>query len=125
MTEVVPISPISKGFIISETIFFRPLQYRKTPLPMDVTLLGMVTEVRLQYAKACSPMLVTLLGMVTEVRLQLRNALSPMDVTLLGMTVFLQPANKVLDDVSMMALQLLRESYFVLPVSTMIEARSL
>ena len=92
---------------------------------MDVTLLGMVTEVRLQYAKACSPMLVTLLGMVTEVRLQLRNALSPMDVTLLGMTVFLQPANKVLDDVSMMALQLLRESYFVLPVSTMIEARSL
>ena len=37
---------------------------------MDVTLLGMVTEVRpLHSKKASSPMDVTLLGMVTEVRL--------------------------------------------------------
>ena len=36
---------------------------------MEVTLLGMVTEVRpLQKEKALSPMEVTLLGMVTEVR---------------------------------------------------------
>ena len=34
---------------------------------MDVTLLGMVTEVKpLQLKKASSPMYVTLLGMVTE-----------------------------------------------------------
>ena len=46
-----------------------------------------------------------------------------MDATPLGMTVFLQPAIRVLDSVSIMALQLLRESYFVLPVSTLIEVR--
>jgi hypothetical protein len=49
----------------------------------------------------------------------------PMDVTLLGMTVFLQPAIRALDDVSMMALQLSRESYFALPVSTTIEVKPL
>ncbi len=38
---------------------------------MEVTLLGMVTEVRLeQLEKAELPMEVTLLGMVTEVRLE-------------------------------------------------------
>jgi hypothetical protein len=37
---------------------------------MTVTLLGMVTEVRLlHHSKASLPMDVTLLGMVTEVRL--------------------------------------------------------
>jgi len=45
---------------------------------MDVTLLGMVTEVRpVQLEKAHSPIDVTLLGMVTEVRpLQSWNALN-------------------------------------------------
>jgi metal-sulfur cluster biosynthetic enzyme len=38
---------------------------------MDVTLLGIVTEVRLeQKEKALFPMDVTLLGIVTEVRLE-------------------------------------------------------
>ena len=38
-------------------------------MPMDVTLLGMVIEVRLlQPEKASEPMDVTLLGMVIEVR---------------------------------------------------------
>ena len=38
-------------------------------LRMEVTLLGMVTEVRpVQSRKASPPMVVTLLGMVTEVR---------------------------------------------------------
>ncbi len=69
---------------------------------------------------------VTLLGMVMEVRLlQPSKAYLPMDVTLLGMTVFLQPAIRALDDVSMMALQLSRESYFALPVSTTIEVKPL
>jgi len=41
----------------------------KASLPIVVTLLGMVTEVReLQYLKAQPPIVVTLLGMVIEVR---------------------------------------------------------
>ena len=62
-------------------------QPEKASSPMLVTLLGMVTEVRLlQSRKASEPMLVTLFGMVTEVRpRQYWKALSPMLVTLLGM----------------------------------------
>ena len=46
----------------------RPLQPEKA-VPMAVTLLGMVRDVRpLQFLKAYSPMLVTLLGMVRDVR---------------------------------------------------------
>ena len=42
----------------------------KAYAPMDVTLLGIVTEGKLlQSWKAASPMEVTLVGMVTEVRL--------------------------------------------------------
>ena len=54
---------------------------------------------------------VTELGISIEVRpLQSENAQFPMEVTVLGMTVFWQPATRVLVLVSMMALQLLRES---------------
>ena len=55
-------------------------------------------------------MLVTELGMVTEVRPELLNAEAPMLVTELGMAVFLQPVINVFFAVSMIALQLLRES---------------
>ena len=56
---------------------------------------------------------VTLLGMVMEFRLlQPSNAETPMDVTSLGMIVFIQPTIKLFEDVSMIALQLFRESYF-------------
>jgi hypothetical protein len=81
-------------------------------LPMLVTEFGMVTEVSPeQLQNAPLPMLVTELGMVTEVRLeQPRNASYPMLVTELGMVVFLQPVINVFVDVSMIALQLLRES---------------
>ena len=69
-------------------------------------------------------MLVTLLGMVTEVRLvQSSKALLPMLVTLLGIMVFLQPTISVFDAVSIIALQLLRESYTVFPDSTTMEVR--
>ena len=79
---------------------------------MLVTLFGMVMEVRLvQPRKALLPMLVTLFGMVTEVRpLQPEKAEPPMLVTLPGMVVFLQPAIRVFVAVSIMALQLSRES---------------
>ena len=47
------------------------VQPEKAEEPMNVTLLGMVTEVKpVQYLKAPSPMDVMLLGMLTEVRLE-------------------------------------------------------
>ena len=64
-------------------------------------------------------MLVTESGIVTLARLvQPKNASSPTVVTSFGMTVFLHPAIKVFEAVSMMALQLFRLSYTVLFVST-------
>ncbi len=79
---------------------------------MDVTLFPMVTEVKPeQPEKALLPMDVTLLGIVMEVKPeQAMKALSPMDVTLLGITVLEHPAINVFDAVSIMALQLSRES---------------
>ena len=69
-------------------------------------------------------MLVTLLGIVTDVRPeQSLNALNPMLVTLLGIVVDWHPAIRVLEAVSIMALQFSRESYIVLPLSTTIEVR--
>ena len=65
----------------------RLVQPEKADSPIDVTLLGMVTEVRPeQPEKADHPMDVTLLGMVTEVRLEhSRNVASSINVTPLGM----------------------------------------
>ena len=47
-----------------------------------------------------------------------------MDVTPSGIVVFLQPKIRVLDDFSIMALQLLRESYFALFASTVIDVKA-
>ena len=47
-----------------------------------------------------------------------------MFVTLLGIMVFLHPATNILDDFSMIALQLLRESYIIFPSSTTISVSS-
>ena len=61
--------------------------------------------------------------MVTFVRPeQLLKAFSPIDVTLLGIIVFLHPKIIELVDVSIIALQLSRESYFLFPFSTDIQA---
>jgi len=69
-------------------------------------------------------MVVTELGMLMAVRLvQPKNAQLPMEVTELGMVVFMQPAINVLVAVSIMALQLLRESYFGLSLATEMVAR--
>src|SRR5947199_91500 len=63
----------------------RLLHQRKSPVPMVVTLLGIVRLVRPELEKAANPMFVTLLGIVTFIRLvQAVNALSRMSVTLLG-----------------------------------------
>ena len=75
---------------------------------------------------ASSPMLVTLVGMVKEVSsLQCLNAPEPILVTLLGIIVFLHPAISVFDDVSIMALQSLRESYTLFPLVTFISVSRL
>ena len=71
-------------------------------------------------------MLVTLEGMVMEVReLQPQNAEFPMLVTLEGIIVVLQPWINVFVEVSIIALQLLRESYLLLFSSTIIDVREL
>ena len=55
------------GVLVSHIIL--ALLLVKALLPIVVTLLGMVTEVReLQPLKASPPIVITLLGMVTEVR---------------------------------------------------------
>ena len=79
---------------------------------IEVMLLGIVIEVRLlQSLNAYSPIEVTPSGMVTEVRLWQRwNAYSPIEVTLSGIMVVEQPAIRVLELVSIIALHLLRES---------------
>ena len=98
------------------------MQLLKAPRPIEVTLFGIFIVVKpVQAEKAFLPIEVTLLGIVTEVRpVKLMKAPSPMEVTLFGINEFLQPAIKVLVDVSMMALQLSRESYVVLPDATVI-----
>ncbi len=76
------------------------------------TLEGMIMELMEQPQNASWPMLVTLLGMEMEVRLEHpQKANPPMLVTVFGMVEFLQPAIRVLEDVSIMALQLFLESY--------------
>ena len=70
-------------------------------------------------------MLVTLFGIVTEVRPHQPKAQSPMLITLFGITVFSHPAISVFVAVSMIALQLLRESYAMLPLSTLMAVRPL
>lgn len=49
---------------------------------------------------------------------QPQNEYDPIVVTELGIIVFWHPTTKVFDTVSIIALQLLRLSYFVLPDST-------
>ena len=79
---------------------------------MLVTLEGITTEVKpLQPENALLLMLVTLEGIWMEVKpLQPWNAPPPMLVTLLGIMVFLHPAINAFEAVSIIALQLFRES---------------
>ena len=97
----------------------------KASLPMLVTLLGMVTEVKLVHPKnAFSPMFFTLSGITTLVNdEQPAKAPLPMLVTLLGIVKEVgeeQPCIRVLVAVSMIALQFSRLSYIGFPSSTTI-----
>ena len=97
----------------------------KASAPMEVTLEGIVTEVRPEQREKASNLIeITLVGIVTEVRPeQLEKALTSMDVTLLGIIVDLHPAISSLVDVLTIALQLFRESYTGFPFSTVMEVR--
>ena len=97
-----------------------PEQPQKAWSSIAVTELPMVMLVSpVQQEKALRPMVMTELGMIMLVSpLQSEKARSPIAVTELGIIVFWQPINKVLLVVWIMALQLLRESYFGLPLST-------
>ena len=69
---------------------------------------------------------VTELGMVTLVSpVQFPNAYSPIEVIELGITVFMQPKTSVLLAVAIRALQLLRESYLVFPLATVMLVKPL
>ena len=69
---------------------------------------------------------VTELGIVIEVKLvQKAKAALPIEVTELGITVFIHPQTIAFVLVFIIALQLLRESYCVFPLSTTIEVKPL
>ena len=67
----------------------KPVQSRNAEPPICVTLFGMVMEVKLvQPANAMLPICVTLFGMVTDVKpVQLSNTEVPINVTLLGIVI--------------------------------------
>ena len=83
--------------------------------------MGIVTDVKPLHMNAKEPIEVTLFGIVIEVKpLQYENAEEPIEVTLLGIIVDLQPEIRVLVSLSIIALQSSRESYLILPSSTII-----
>ena len=104
---------------------FRREQPKKAKFPIVVTLLGMVIELKLeQPLKASCPIDVTLVGITMDVKPeQLAKAFIPIDDTPLGIIVFLQPVIRVFVEVSIIALQLLRESNFEFPPSTIIDVK--
>ena len=76
---------------------------------MELGMVILVSPLHPENAKL--PMFVTLLGIVILViSLHPENAEAPIEVTEFGMMVFLHPAINVLLEVSMIALQLFRES---------------
>ena len=83
-----PTPSIGKGFSIYEIIFVISV-FTKAPLPIDVTLLGIVTELSpVQPEKAQEPIDSTPFGIIMEESsLHPSKALLPIDVTLLEMEI--------------------------------------
>ena len=81
---------------MGSSIFVRPVQPEKALQPMEVTEFGM-----LMLVKPLHP----------------ENAASPILVTEFGIVVFLHPSVRVLVEVSIIALQLSRESNVLLSLS--------
>ena len=113
-------------FVLSEatSILTRLEQLAKAHQPMLITEFGMVRLFRPVKQNAYWPMLVTELGMSIFVRpVEPLNAQSSMLITEFGIIVFLHPIINLFDFVSIIALQLLRESYFVFSETTLMLAR--
>ena len=130
-TDTKFVQPLKESDPMLVTLFgmvteVRQLQPEKAEFPMLVTLDGILIEVRPEQPQnAMCPMFVTPSGMVIEDRMeQPSKALFPMLITPEGMTVLLQPFISVLVLVSIIALQLLRESYVVFPLATVIEVNN-
>ena len=99
----------------------RLLHCWKAKVSMSVTLLGIITDVKSEPAKAHEPIDVTEFGISKVSKpFNCTKALAPMAITEFGMLMFLHPHLNVLEDVSITALQLLRESYTLFLLSTMI-----
>ncbi len=92
----------------------------KASSPIVVTELDIVTLVREQLLKALFPIVVTESGIVIELRERPKKEESPIILTDSGIIVYSHPAIRVLVAVWIMALQLLRLSYIVLPLDTVI-----
>ena len=107
-------------------IDFNAVQSSNASSPILIRELPRLTEVKsLQPQKAMLPIVVTELGMVTEVMPEYSNALSAIEVTPSGIEVPLQPKSRVLVAVSIMALQLERESYTGLSDATFMVVRAI
>ena len=91
-------------FVASYNTRFRLEQPSKAELPIDVTELGITTDVK---------------------TLQTENAKMPISVTEFGMIELLQPCSNLLVAVSIIALQLSLESYTVFPLSTVMLSKPL
>ena len=82
----------------------------------------MTIELKLVALKASSPILVKPSGRVIEVSFEHpRKALYPISKMSSGITVFWHPTISLLDDVSIMALQLFLESYLLLSWLTIMD----
>ncbi len=99
-------------------IVFRFRQLENGLIPIDVTLFGMVTEVRaVQSLKAQLLITLTLSGMVTVVIGQCENASSPIVVTLDGITTEVSPVqpSKAKSPISVMFSGITTEARFEQP----------
>ena len=118
-----PMEVTELGMIIE----VRPLQPWKEKAPIVSRLLGKEIPHKLvQPEKAETPIVVTLYGIsIDDNCLRPANALSPIAFTLEGMEELLQPSIIVLVLVSIIALQLSRESYLLFFESTIIDDKLL
>ena len=88
------------------------------PIEVQFSALKLTSVKSEQPSNATSPIQVMELGIVIDVKPEPWNAKRSIDVTELGIIVFLQPTIRVFLDVEIIALQLSRESYVILPLST-------
>lgn len=109
------LQPAINLFVDELIIALHPFRESYALLPGSTTMRSIIG----QYAKAPYPIEITALGIFTEVNpLQPSKALAPMETTEFGIIVFLQPAINSFVVVLIIALHSFRESYALLSAST-------